>query len=42
MGPQNAEMLHRFQLVKGTKTADGRLGGIFEIQLILKGKFVEA
>jgi len=29
-------------LVKGAKTADGRLGGIFDIQQILEGKFVEA
>jgi len=42
MGRQEAEMLHRFRLVKGAKTADSRLGGIFESQQVLEGKFVEA
>src|SRR5258708_22333906 len=41
MGRQEAEMLHRFRLVKGAKTADSRLGGIFESQQVLEGKFVE-
>ena len=42
MGRQEAEMLHRFRLVKGAKTTDRMLGGIFDIQQILEGKFVEA
>ncbi len=36
MGRQEAEMLHRFRLVKGAKTADGRLGGIFEVKQVLE------
>jgi hypothetical protein len=42
MGRQEAEMLHRFPLVKDTKTVDGRFGGIFEVEQVFEGKFVEA
>jgi hypothetical protein len=36
MGLQEAEMLHRFRFVKGPKTADGRLGGIFAAEQVFE------
>jgi len=42
MGPQEAEMLHRFRLVEGTKTTDRRRGGNFEIEQVFEREFFEA
>ena len=41
MGRQEAEMLHRFRLVKGAKTADGRLGGGFDVEQVFERKLFE-